>query len=989
MREKRVSFVQAIAILLFFSTIVGFPSEGISENNSSNDGDKQQEDPCYREQLSAFREMTNLVYDNYVDPVSLNYSDMFMNVLKRISRVVPDLLVMFDSENKRMQFQIGRSKTFFLGEELSSNYQFQCTMANIVDHIAAYSDEETNWRTIELAAISGVIESLDPHSSYYDSEEFKQFGASTLSDLVGLGITFKLEDGKLIVVECVKGSPAHLAGVKDGDRILKINNESVKNHSINRIIKMLEGDRGERVKLTVSRKGHGRSLVFEIKRDLFRVQSVYYKELKDRIGYIHVTSFSAGTIKEFKSALRKVVYPDRGLILDLRGNGGGLVFSALQLCDLFFSRGEILSVAGSDNEILETYEARLVGTEERYPIIVLVDSNSASAAEILAGALKNRGRAIVVGDATFGKGSIQSILELEDESALRVTIARYLTPGGISIQGAGITPHISTIPVRFDKNQVHYFVNKDAIFERNLHGSLSASSVAREEPLDSIPYLYDDRRDSLWLRDKVGKINAKSYVVEFARKLLKSMPRKHRIKKQISLAIKMAEDENTKMSKKIAKAFKKRGVTWEENASGGGSPQVETTFRSKPSGPFQAGSSVKLIASVKNTGTGAYSRLRAVTSSENPDFDKLEFFFGNVPAGKRIEWTTVVNLGSLAETRSDDLVLTFFDDEGQTIEPLRTRIDVASLKKTSLACSWRISDEKGNGDGLVQKNEPLEFHILIKNKGIRPLKNGKVVLVPLENDEEISIGNSTKKIRLLKPKKTTSLKFNVKIGKEYKKNSATLRFYIVNHDNEGVFVGEYKVTPHNPMALSSTKGNKAVFLAKNTALFASPENEASVLTFLKQDEWLHVLGTKDTWLKVAMKDMGKIGWTKTPESHKLVKRSKTFKPAVDCFSQLPEIELFNPVHYTDSDTLRLEGMASHAEGITDVSVFVNGFKVYFLSESEQNLQKVPFVTDLTLREGSNEIQIVARGPRGLLGQKWLRIFRPTLVDSEGLQSSSP
>ena len=293
-------------------------------------------------------------------------------------------------------------------------------------------------------AIKGMVRSLDPHSSFMTKDEYSELMMETKGSFSGIGIEITLKDNILTVVSPIEGTPADKAGMKSGDMIIKIEDESTKDMTMMDAVKRIRGEKGSKVKLTVAREGETKPLEFSITRDVIPLKSVRSYLLTPEIGYVRVSTFQSKTTTDLASALEKLE-KDRelkGLILDMRNNPGGLLRQAEEVSDLFLDSGVIVSTKGRISSQDRKTMASKGEKPRTYQIVALVNGGSASAAEIVAGALQDNKRALILGSRTFGKGSVQTILPMSDGNALRLTTARYYTPSGKSIQLSGITPDI-------------------------------------------------------------------------------------------------------------------------------------------------------------------------------------------------------------------------------------------------------------------------------------------------------------------------------------------------------------------------------------------------------------------------------------------------------------------------------------------------------------------------------------------------------------------
>ena len=304
--------------------------------------------------------------------------------------------------------------------------------------------EPQDTTTLINGALKGMVESLDPHSSYMTKEEREDLMNETEGSFSGIGIEISLKDNILTVISPIEDTPAYKAGLKAGDKIIKIEDKLTLDMGLNDAIKLIRGRKGTEVKLTISREGADKPLVFTITRDVIPLRSVKNYNLGNDIGYVRISNFYGNTYDDLDAALDNLEKSGKpkGLILDLRNNPGGLLEQSILVSDEFLDSGVIVSTKGRDEKQNIEEKAQKNKKPRDYPIVVLVNGGSASASEIVAGALQDNKRALILGTQTFGKGSVQTILPLSDGSGLRLTTARYYTPSGSSIQASGITPDI-------------------------------------------------------------------------------------------------------------------------------------------------------------------------------------------------------------------------------------------------------------------------------------------------------------------------------------------------------------------------------------------------------------------------------------------------------------------------------------------------------------------------------------------------------------------
>lgn len=318
------------------------------------------------------------------------------------------------------------------------------TFANVLSIIQKNYVEEVDSHEVIQGAIKGMLSNLDPHSSYMKPDDFKELKVETKGSFSGIGIEITIRDNVLTVVSPIEGTPAFKQGLKAGDKIVKIENEPTKDLTLMEAVKKLRGLKGTKVNISIFREGWHKLKEVTIIRNVIPLISVKSKMLEPGYGYIRISNFQSKTTKDFKKEINKLedLGELNGLVFDLRNNPGGLLNQAVKISDIFLDSGMIVSTKGRLKDQNMAFKAHKNVKKHAYPIIVLVNEGSASASEIVAGALQDHKRALILGAQTFGKGSVQTVIPMHDGSGLRLTTARYYTPNGTSIQAKGITPDI-------------------------------------------------------------------------------------------------------------------------------------------------------------------------------------------------------------------------------------------------------------------------------------------------------------------------------------------------------------------------------------------------------------------------------------------------------------------------------------------------------------------------------------------------------------------
>ena len=394
--------------------------------------------------------------------------------------------------------------------------------AEVLEKVKSDYVESVEDKVLIDSAIKGMLTGLDPHSAYLEPDEYKDLRAGTTGEFGGLGIEVSMEDGFVKVVAPIDDTPAARAGVKAGDLIIRLDDTPVKGMTLNDAVKVMRGKPGTSITLTIMREGVEQPIKLSIERDIIKVKSVKSRVLEPSYGYVRITQFQSPTDDYLRDAIdqlkREAGGELKGLVLDLRNNPGGVLNGAVAVADAFLEKGVIVSTRGRADEAEMKFNAKPNDILKGAPIVVLVNSGSASASEIVAGALQDHRRAVVMGTRTFGKGSVQTILPMENGAALKLTTARYYTPSGRSIQAEGITPDIPLEAMKVSQVEETAEPLKEEHLSRHLGNGNGPNDADR--PKDSKK---DGKKDGKDEKEKRVSLARDDYPVYAALNLLKGL----------------------------------------------------------------------------------------------------------------------------------------------------------------------------------------------------------------------------------------------------------------------------------------------------------------------------------------------------------------------------------------------------------------------------------------------------------------------------------
>ncbi len=1014
--------------------------------------------------LKIFNKVVLYVKDNYVDPKRIRPKEMLVQALESVERTVPDVMVEPDKDQDHVQLNVNGKVRDFDISHVDSLWKMSFTMKDIFDFVASNMRPVEDTREVEYAAINGMLSTLDPHSILLKPDQYREMRLTTKGEFGGLGFVIQMREGNLTVVRVLSQTPAFRAGIKRDDVIRKIGEESTVNMDLNEAVNKLRGPVGSKVTITVDRKGD-KPMVLSLARDMISIESVQSKLLSGNVGYVRLKNFQGNTTRDLQAALNKLSAESKatgglkGLVLDLRGDPGGLLEQAIQVTDLFVSQGTIVTTVAQMERVREEKRAHADESDINVPLAVLVNTGSASASEIVAGALKNLNRATIIGQQTFGKGSVQVLYEFgsptgnpNDESALKLTIAKYLTPGDVSIQEVGIEPDIELIPTRVTADRVNVFAPRKTIGEADLEhhfGNPSSQAAAtkreqvlgREKPLATVHYLKEDTRtkdaaarqqkleegkdpklsrtDKTLGKKKPGEtepqdtepghidedlydqLDADSqdevkedFEVLFARDFVLKAPASQR-DRMLAIGKPFIQERMDKEQERINDAIAALGVDWSPGPTPK-APQLQAVLKPGPERRIQAGEKFDLELTVDNRGGEPIKRLRAWTESENPLLDRREFVFGALKPGEKRSWKVSVQIPKDMTSRRDDVTVKFLDDSGPLPETLVAELNFAELARPAFAIGWQIIDDCAacNGDGVTQRGESVQVLVDVTNIG-----PGKALdaFAQIKNgaDQNVFIEKGRFRLGDLAPGETKTARFELEVKKGYVGETFPLKFAVGDLQLEEFATEKLQIPiTDRPLAVEARKG--FLRLEGGTAILARPDPQAGALyKVMKGGAVVPELARVNGTVKVEL-EKGRFAFVKSQDAHEV----KSGKPSTPKdfqsipFREPPQITInVEPEKggvVASGERFTLTGTVSDPLGLLDMYVLVNDQKVYFstVDANTPDPRHLKFTTDFALKEGENYVLVVARQTQDYASRKALVIRRRPAGVAQALARSS-
>lgn len=967
---------------------------------ASNAG--EQAGPYDLTQLKVVNETLRIIREKYVDPKRVKPREMLLSALNYVQRDVAQIIVLHEEGAATVKVRVDTQEKEFRVDNVQGPWDVSARLREVFAFVQDnLRGTEVDLREIEYAACNGMLHTLDPHSVLLSPDAYKDMNMSTTGQFGGLGIVISLRDQQLTVINPMPGTPASRAGLRKYDRIQKIDSEATLNMGLNEAVNHLRGTPGSKVTIWLHRDGQdgwGGIRPFDLVRETIHVASVEHKLLDGNIGYVRIKQFIASPAQSTSSELDKALDdmkqngPLKGLVLDLRGNPGGLLEQAVKVADKFLVSGPIVATVGN-SEGRDEKSAHAQDTEPNYPIAMIVSGSSASASEIVAGAMKNHDRAVIVGETTFGKGSVQLVFnDLPDKAALKLTIAQYLTePGDISIQGTGVTPDIELDPMTVDNLEMDLAVDGTMIKERDLSRSLS-NARAHEGVRPTEVLRYDlSQKERQELRERGGDpddVFTMDFPIKFARDLAAHVPQGLR-PDQVRAAKPLIEQTRAAELVKVAAELQKVGVDWSDapaNDVPTAAPPLDVKIETdRTNNEVNAGDPLTLKVTVTNKGTVPLYRLFATTKSDNGMFENKELIIGKLEPGKSrtatapLGWCDIEGrkLGSTAVlpkdaprvcklpksalTRADGIKLHFEEARSAlTFPEPDVRVTTKALERPTFSYSYQLVDNrKGNGDGRIQKGEDLTMYVTVRNTGKGRSFDAQANLHNLSGRGVLLRDGRFNDVSNMNPNDDKKFAFTFDVQPDITEPEVKLELSIDDQDL-GERVSEKVRIPIETPAPISAKSTAMKAGAQGALLFGAPNASARAFGKLPANTSVNVIGDAGAFLKVSLSPT-RFAFAKPGDLVAGGAASPTVAFEDVMLHAPPSVEATAPELATRDMHIKISGSAKDGDRLLDAYVFVGARKVFYRSNRNgADPKKMSFEADLPLRPGTNVVSIWAR-----------------------------
>jgi carboxyl-terminal processing protease len=959
----------------------------------------------------------------YVEPGRIDPQAMTLAALEALEQDIAEVLVEPVDGGKSVRVRVGTAEKEFDIGDVEALWAVGPHVREVFRFVVRNTTlDEKEQREAEYAVVAGVLSTLDPHTNLLRPEDFEDMQASTKGSFGGLGIEVGLRDGNITVIRVIEDNPAAKVDMRPGDRIVQIDAESTVTMNLNEAVDRLRGPAGTTVTVYVMRDGLQKPKPLEVTRATIQLDSVIGDVLTGtdgagktrKVGLVQIPrNFSQNTGQELRDKLSEFERQGvEGVVLDLRGNPGGLLNAAVDVADAFLSAGTIVATVGVASPRKESH------ADDRYdfpdlPLVVLVDQGSASASEIVAGALRNTGRAVVLGRRSFGKGSVQELRDRkvgDKELALKLTVAEYLTPGDVSIQSVGVAPDVETVPVWVSKDYVAYYGRErfDLLREESLsshlvsdkaeelrrspftlhfleQGSLDPNKPGSGKPKAS-PHGEGDPEEAASDIPDAGKpqsadertaILLEDPEVRMARDLVLWAPASSR-DELLQRMDEFVDQQQGVEQTRIAGSLAARGIDWNPGAKQAtGAAKLRMTVTSnKPGNAIKGGDKGTVSVTVTNDGDVPAYQVRAITDSDYRYFDERELLFGRVDPGASKSFSIELAVGENELSRTDRIDLHLFEQHGATLATgSQTSIDVSAegLPRPHFAFGWQVldlprkgSEIDGNGDGVWQVGERVVLRVHVTNQGEGAALDTWVNLRNV-GDDALFIHAGRERIKKLDVGQTRVIDLDAELRAAPAGGEARVQLS-VSDTKVGEALAERLVFPMiEPKG--SIEDDRRTLVARDVVdLYGSILEPHRRVATAAAGERFRSSGISGDWVRLELPDDG-FAFARRADFDEDSGKVKAAKVDPVLAVSPPVIVLNEAVTQTDATELSLSGSITDETRVQDVYItvanpsrdlFADREKVFYLASPEPGLGKLDFDAKVPLTPGNNLIEVYAR-----------------------------
>ena len=954
--------------------------------------------------LSRARMLTKVVghvRSHYVDPERVEAAEMAVEALRSVQAQVPEVTVVVDRDGRgraqALDVTVSNATKRFGLERVRDLFEFNWKLMDVFDFLQRHLPPTADLEHVEYSAVNGILSTLDPHSVLVSPQVYREMQLGTQGRFGGLGIVISVREGMLTVMSVMDGTPANRAGLRSGDRIVQIGEESTINMPLNDAVNRLRGEPGTPVTIWIDRKGFTAPKSYLITREEIRIRSVDHADLGDGIGYVKIRNFQGNTFDDLNESLSRLSAGAgglKGLVIDLRENPGGLLEQAIRISDRFLADGTIVTTVRERGKEREERHATRSGSLADLPLVVLLNRGSASASEVVAGALKHNDRAIVLGSTSFGKGSVQVIYEIDD-AALKLTIAQYLTPGDVSIQSVGIVPDIEIQPVVVDRERMDIYPDE---LESEGEAGLDAHLVSRRT-LEVRPSVRLKLVDGLDAKEPAGDAKegaapsdddgpGSDTLAQLAREILLAAPVADRDKALVQ-ATGYLDRRQAQEDARVAEQLAALGIDWTRVAAKGKprSSALTATLHAVPEGETgraRAGGKLRIEAAVTGEGRREVARVHGVISSDIAAVNGHEFVFGRVGLGQTRTWSVVVELPKSLATQADRLKLKLFADGVELPVIATADLEIDALPAPRFAYSARVRDLEGNRDGLVQRGEAFELAVEVTNVGAGPAHD-LLVTVKNESGENVFIKQGRERLGELAVGASAWARFSLEVREGLKSQDVQLKLAIVDQGIRTWSQGDLRL-PVFPTEFPAAQAGRgfAEVVGGVVRAHAGAHRDMPVVAELAEGARVPVLASAGAWreVQVAPEDGPEVtawvlgeqlrGDAAGPATWERVTRLRQHEP--------PELLLdpgLSQTLLTSAESIPLTGRArfiGDRQGRRYVYIFRNEDKVFFRA-ADSNGDVLPFEARVPLVEGRNVLTVVSREGKDDVTRESVVVYR--------------